>query len=210
MRPVYVRELKELSPALALALICVVLAGVNSTGPLSVQLDEILAVAAAGAIVLGLVQGVFDRWRRADLFALHRPVSAARMEVARTLAGATAVLLAIVALGVAHRLATLSELARVARMRGMGISTAGRMYDHLGVAEIAFLAGVLLAAWAVVRFAVGAARARWAVPALIVLPFAAWALLSHAATLAAATVLASLLAALFSLGSGLSIAGDRR
>lgn len=208
MKPIYVRELKELSPAFALALACAVVAGTEFTGPLSRQLDDMLAMAAAGGFVIGLVQGVLDRWRRADLFALHRPVPAASMEAARTLAGATAVLLALAALVVAHRQATLAELADLARRPRFVVF--GEPPEHLGAAEVAFLGCLLLATWAVARFAVGAVRMRWAIPALIVLPFAMWSLLSHAATLFAATGFALLLAALFAWGSGLCLAGDRR
>jgi hypothetical protein len=212
MMPIYVRELKELAPVLAIALTCAVLAGVNFTGPLSRQFDDILVPTAVGAFVLGMVQGVLDRWRRGDPFALHRPIAAARMEAARTLAGGTTVFVTLLAVVIAHRLATIAEIAEEARMRSMGFTLLGawRPKEHLGGAEIALTGGLLLAAWAVTRFAVGAARIRWAVPALIVLPAASWSLLARTATLPGTMALLLALALLFSLGSGLCLAGDRR
>ncbi|MCK6460548.1 MAG: hypothetical protein L6Q95_11725 [Planctomycetes bacterium] len=208
MRPVFIRELKELSPALVPVLAFAVIAGASFAGPLSVQFDDILAVASVGGVFLGCLHGGLDRWRRGDLFALHRAVPAVRMEAARTLAGVVVLLLGIVALVITHRVTTLSHLADLRAMPQLAV--AGRTYDHLGAGEIALLAGFVLAGWAVLRFAVGAVRIRWALPAFVVLPLASWSFLSRTETFAAATALALALTMLFSLGTGLCLAGDRR
>jgi hypothetical protein len=211
MRPVFVRELKELAPALVLILVGAVISAVVFTGPLSRELDEMLAFPIAAGVGLGLAQGLLDRWRRGDLFALHRPVPAARMEAVRTLAGVAVALPGIVALVVAHRASTAVELADFAWMEVRGVRIG--FYsppEHLGASEVALLAAFLLAAWAVTRLAAGTTRAAWTLPALVVLPLAGWSLLSHARSFAAATGSALALAALSCLGTVLSIAGGRR
>lgn len=207
MKPVFIRELKELSPALALILFGAVICGVVFTGPLSREFDDLLVFPIVAGAGLGLAQGLLDRWRRADLFALHRPVPTLRMEAARSLAGVTVLLAGAAALVLAHRVSTVVELADFAWMEGLGFYLPP---EHLGANEVALLTAFLLVAWAVTRFSAGAIRAAWALPALGLVPLAAWSLLSHAGSFAAATGGARALAALASLGSVLSIAGDRR
>ena len=211
MKPVYVREMKELSPALVVVLAFAVITGTSFTGPLSRQFDDMFALSCIGGFALGCLQGGLDRWRRADLFALHRPIPATRTEVARALAGVTVVAFGLFAFVVSHRIATLVEIADRAWMDPMGVSVLqDRQFDHLGVREIALLASFHVAAWAVTRFAMGAVRVRWALPALVVVPLVCWSLLAHTASFAAATCFALLLAALFSVGGGLCLVGDRR
>lgn len=209
MKPVFVRELKELSPALMPVLAFGVIAGASFAGELPAQLGEILAVSCIGGVFLGCFHGGLDRWRRSDLFALHRPITAVRMEAARTLAGVTVALLGIPALVVAHRYSTLSHIARDRSLRALGIVFESRPWDHLGVVEIALLAGFVLAAWAVTRFAVGAVRVRWALPALVVVPLVCWSLLTRTGVAAAICVTLGL-AVIFSFGGALCLAGDRR
>jgi hypothetical protein len=210
MKPVFVRELKELSPALVPVLALAVIAGASFAGPLSAEFDDILGVSCVGAVLLGCFQGGLDRWRRGDLFALHRPIAAVRMEAARTLAGLAASFVWIVALVISHRVST---LVKIEDMRAMGRYPGAAQWfgaEPLGVPEVALLAAFALAAWAVTRFAVGAVRVRWALPALIVLPFICWSFLSRTETFAAATGSALAMAVLFSFGGGLCLAGDRR
>jgi hypothetical protein len=208
MRPVFIRELKELSPALALLVAAGVIAGANFTGPLSRELDDLLMFPLVGGLALGALQGALDRWRTVDLFALHRPIPAARMEACRTLAGATVVLVALIALVLAHRVATAIEMADFDRLR-VRIHGYNRP-EHLGAAEIAILAAVLLAAWAVARFGAGAVRIRWAVPALVAAPLAASSILTRVAGVPTTTLAILGVATLFSLGTGLCLAGGRR
>lgn len=211
MRPVFVSELKELSPALVLVAAGAVICAIVFTGPLERELDEMLGFPLGAGVVLGLAQGLLDRWRRGDLFALHRPVPAARMEAARTLAGATVVVAGILALVVTHRLSTVVERAEHAWLQSRGIGFSGYVPpEHLGAGEIALLTGFLLAAWAVMRLASGVLLAAWTLPSLVVVPLAGWSVLSHAGSFAAATASALAVAALACLGSVLAIVGDRR
>jgi len=208
MKPVFARELKELAPVSVLVLAFAVIAGSSFAGPLSRQFDDILAVSCVGAVMLGCFQGGLDRWRRADLFALHRPVPALRMEAARTLAGVTIAGLGIVALAVAHRISTLSHVADMQATRSYVVVDLGS-FDLLGAREIALLSGFVLAAWAATRFAVGAVRIRWAIPALVAVTVVSWSFLSRT-SIAATIGLALGLAVLFSAGGALCLAGDRR
>ncbi len=211
MKPAFVREMKELSPALVVLLAAAVIAANIFTGPLFREFDDMLAFPIVAGLALGVVHAMLDRWRRGDLFALHRPIPAARMEAARSLAGVAVMALGLLVFVVAHRIATLVEIADRARMDGMGIRIVRDMPpEHVGAREIALLASLLLAAWAVARFAAGAVRVRWALPALVAVPLVYWSLLARTGSFAAATGLAILLAALFSIGGGLCLAGDRR
>lgn len=211
MKPVFLRELKELSPMLVLIAAAAVVAGIVFTGPIVREFDEMLGIPIAAGVGLGIAQGLLDRWRRRDLFALHRPVPAARMEAARTLAGAVVAVACIVALVISHRISTVVEMADHAWLGSMGITVFGSMPpEHLGAGEVALLAAFLLAAWAVTRLAGGALRAAWALPALVVVPLAGWSLLSHAGSFAGATGAALALTAVSCLGSVLCLAGDRR
>ncbi len=208
MRPAYLRELKELSPVIVLLVATGILAAANLTGPMVRQFDDMLVFPICAGLGLGILQGLLDRWRRDDLFSLHRPVAAVRMETARTLAGATAILVGALAFVVTHRLATLVELAD--RERFSQLLVIGDEPEHLGARAIGLLTSLFFAAWAVARFAAGLARIRWVLPALVLLPLAAWSLLSRVGSMPAASVAALLLATLFALGSGLVLAGDRR
>jgi len=209
MRPVYVREMKELSPALALLVAFAVISGASAVGH---SQDSMLTFPAVGGLALGILQGALDRWRRSDLFALHRPISAARMECARLLAGATVALAGLLAFAVSHRFATLSEIARRQRQGG----TNWIIVDHRPIpeqrhaSELVLIGAIILGAWAAARFCAGAVRTRWALPALVALPLLGWAFVADVATIPSAAGVALLLGALFSFGSWLCLAGDRR
>jgi len=209
MKPIFVREMKELSPACALLITFAVISGTSSVGVFS---DRMVNFSVVAGLALGLVQGVLDRWRQTDLFALHRPVSSARMEAARLVAGVTVAILGLISFAVSHRVATLSEIARRQQLGG----TNWIIVDHrpppeqLRASEVVLIGAVLLAAWAVARFSAGAVRVRWAVPALVALPLVAWAFVADVQTIPAAGGVALLFATLFSLGSWLCLAGDRR
>jgi len=209
MRPVFFRELKELSPALLVLLVISGIVGAVLPGPIGPQIDDMLLLPIIAGLGLGLIQGGLDRWRRGDLFALHRPVPALRMEAARTLAGVAVGLLGVLALAVSHRIATLLAIESFARMRAEGYAKYAT-FDQLGFREIGLLAGFMLAAWAVVRFAAGAVRIGWALPALIALPLGCWSVLARTGTPWGAACVALALAVLFSVGNGLCLAGDRR
>lgn len=209
MRPVYVRELKELAPAGALLVAAAVVTGMVFIGPLSREFDDILIFPIVGGLGLGCLHGALDRWRRGDLFSLHRPLPAARMEAGRTLAGATVALTGIIALVIAHRLGTGMEIALLRRLNDARIDGFEPPY-HLGPREIGLAASFLLAGWAITRFAAGAVRLRWTLPALVALPLAGWSLVARADTTAVATGMALALTLVFSLGSRLCLAEDRR
>ncbi|MGQ0612595.1 MAG: hypothetical protein ACT4PV_02435 [Planctomycetaceae bacterium] len=208
MKPVFVRELKELSPVIALLCATGGIAAASLTGPLSAQMDDLLGVAICSGLVLGFFQGALDRHRRGDLFTLHRPVAAARMEAARSLAGATAGIAGMLAQIVAHRLATSHEISTWERFQNVWASR--EMHEHLAGSEVGLLASLSCAAWALIRFAAGGTGLRWMLPALVALPLAGWSLLSRLESVAAASAAALFLALLCSLGSGLTLAGDRR
>lgn len=224
MRPVYIRELKELAVPGLLLVVAGAITGAAATGPLSYQFEDLLVFPIVGGVGLGCLHGVLDRLRRGDLFALHRPVSAARMEIARTSAGLSVVVASFGALVVCHRIATAVELADLDRLRvavdawkaaNPGIREVGRVThidpsrvpDHLALREALLLGGFLLAGWAIARFAAGSVRPRWAPAALVALPLGAWSFVAQT-DFAAGIVFA--LAALFAFGSWLCLAGDRR
>ncbi len=221
MRSVFLREVKELALPGLLLVAAGAITGAAETGPLSYKFEDLVVFPIVGGLALGCLQGVLDRLRRADLFALHRPAPAGRMEIARTSAGLLAALAGFGALVACHRIATAIELSDLERLRAAveaanpGIREVGRVTlidpsrvpDHLGGREALLLGSLLLAAASIARFAAGSVRPRWAPAALVALPFLAWSLVAQA-RLAAGVLL--LLAALFAFGSWLSLVGDRR
>jgi hypothetical protein len=224
MKPVFVRELKELFLPGFLLAVTGGIVGAETTGPLDRQFDDMLILPIVGGLALGCIQGVLDRMRQADPFALHRPVPAGRMELARASAGFLIALPGVGALLACHRMATAIELAGVERRRleveawkaaNPGIREIGRvthidparMPDHLGGREVLLLGACLIAGWAVARFATGSVRPRWVPGALLALPLAAWSIVAQAPHAGGVMLL---LAALFALGSWLSLVGDRR
>lgn len=217
MRPVFVREIKELATPAILLVAAAAIAGASATGSLSRWLEDLVLFVGVGGLALGCLQGVLDRLHGSDLFALHRPVPAGRMELARTLAGTAVATSGLLALAIAHRISTEWDLANLLRhglARATGIPRQHLTYltdpwalEHIGGREALLLGALLLGGWSVARFAVGSMRPRWATAATAVLPVAAWSFVARAE---AAAALALALAALFSLASWLCLVGDRR
>lgn len=122
--------------------------------------SDFLNLAAVGGFALGLAQGVLDRLYRDDHFLLHRPVSLVRLQWARTLAGLSACLLAMLVVLAVHALA-LAGRSQYAANQGL-VSP----LPHYVVG-----CTVMLAAWAVVR-AIVTVRSLWAIAVLlVVVPF---------------------------------------
>jgi len=93
MRAIYTKELKELALAgLPLALLAIPV-GWAGVGLFRIG-DDLLVALLCGAGFLGIVQGVLDKLRTRETFLYHRPVARWRIELARTLAGATHVVFA--------------------------------------------------------------------------------------------------------------------
>lgn len=217
MRPVFTRELKELALPGILLVATAAITGAAATGPRGRWLEDLVLFVVVAGLALGCLQGVLDRLRASDLFALHRPVPAGRMELARTLAGAAVVASGLLVLGVSHRVSTEVDLASLMRhglLRMAGVQHADRTYlteiwdlDHIGGREAFLLGALLFCGWSIARFAAGSARRRWVATAMIALPLAAWSFVARAE---AAAALALSLAALFSLASWLCLAGDRK
>ena len=212
MRPVFVREFKELSLPGFLLAVAAGIVGANATGPLRRQFDDLLMLPIIGGLALGCVHGVIDRVRHTDLFSLHRPVPAGRMELARTLAGVTVAAVAVLVLVVSHRYATEVERDEWLRIQMAGVvqlppSAEPVSFDHLGGGEVLLVVGCLLASWAIARFAAGSARPRWVPVALVILPLGGWSFMSRAES---GAVVALGLAALFSAGSWLCLVEGRK
>ncbi len=158
MRAIFWREFREL-PGLVLALLAIPIAwfalGARNDG------EDIAACMVVGGALLGLVQSVWDWFREDDAFSRHRPLSAARVEWARTLAGAAHVVLAVTAL--------LGTLALVVRFTG------GASAHAPTAAENALCFAFALATWACIRQGLGrdvthAALFLACVPAALLMP----------------------------------------
>ena len=91
MRAVYWKELRELAILGLFLLTGAALLAVSSRG----RLEDFFRAALIAGLLAGVLQGVLDRGSRDDLFLLHRPLSALRLHFARTLAGTTVCLVAI-------------------------------------------------------------------------------------------------------------------
>ncbi|MHC4816885.1 MAG: hypothetical protein ACYTF8_02320 [Planctomycetota bacterium] len=158
MRAVYWKELRELlAPVIVLAALgSIYVADKHWHLPKS----DLLGLVTVVGIALGLAQGVLDRLHRDDHFLLHRPVSLTRLHGARTLAGFSACLLALLVVLAVH-----------------GITLATRWQYGANKELVSPLSGyfaacaVMLAVWAVVRSIV-TIRRLWAIAVLLVaVPF---------------------------------------
>jgi len=205
MRPVYLRELKELVlPGAGLAVLAVAF-GVEAAR-WRANLDECMLYVVLAGGLLGLGQGLLDQWRKRDFFFRHRPLSAGRFEVARTAGGLTVAAAAFGVFLLAHAIAFRQyELTHMQATYPMWLGPP----RPLAGSEILLLGAVLAATWAVARFGTGVPRLRWAPLVAPALALAGWSWLSRAATLSGAALLAFGIAGLFAVGGGLALAGDR-
>jgi len=212
MRPIFWREFKELALAAAIAVLAAVVAALSMA--FRVDPEGLLAFGAIAGGLLGVVQGVLDRRRRGDRFTLHRPLGAGRLHAARTFAGLAHLLLVFFTYLAAHRIGVAYAIARQARFRHRFGVVIDNMYPshprNLEASEILLLAGVLLAAWAVVRTCVGCVRWGW-IPVLVAalgLMLLAWT--ARFSSMTGAGVFLLGIAALISAGGCLFLVGDRR
>ncbi len=90
MRPVLVKELRELAPTVIPAGALLFGIGLAPSDPTAAQMSASATWGAAGGALVGAIQGWLDRRARGDAFLLHRPASAARIHGTRTAAGGLA------------------------------------------------------------------------------------------------------------------------
>jgi len=188
MRPVFVRELAELAPICLALTVVAVLVAIETVSP-GQDYDEIVTAVLVFGCALGLVQGGFERWRAGDLFFRHRPVSALRFEVARTLAGVLAVVVPVVVLVLVHRVATAQSIAERQRdfsWLGMG----WELPRQLTGGEIMLLFGLATGGWSAVRYGLARRLALLAIFFTGALALALWAMASRIAAPAAAAAFA--------------------
>lgn len=96
MTAVFWKELRELRYAAVVAALLATTFGLALGSKLGREISLLFVALGLLGIVVGAWQAVLDRLAARDQFLMHRPVSAARLHVARTFAGA-AVLVAAVA-----------------------------------------------------------------------------------------------------------------
>ncbi len=97
MRAIYWRELREFGVVGT----SLVVAGASTGVALWMEHHPwmaILGTATSIGVVVGVFHGLHDRFRRGDLFLRHRPIAPWRIEIGRTLAGATVCLASVLAM----------------------------------------------------------------------------------------------------------------
>jgi hypothetical protein len=203
MRPVFAREIGELSFLIGALVAIACITGLESVSPGS-DYDGMLAFVILGGVAMGLLQGGLDRWRRDDLFFKHRPVGAIRFELARTSAGLLGVAAAAVVLIISHRYATAHWMSREL------LTGWGREVRQLTPGETTLLAAALFCAWAAVRYGIARPRVWLALVLCGGLPVLCWAIASRLSTHFAAATFACAATALFVALSVIDLAGDRR
>ena len=203
MRPVFAREIAELSPLIGALVAVGWITGLESVSPGS-DYDGMLAFVIVSGAAVGLIQGGLDRWRRDDLFFKHRPVGAIRFELARTIAGLLAVLAPVAVLLVVHRFATARSV-----LNGISWGRWGPVRQLTG-GESLLLGAAFLCTWASVRYGLSRPRVWVALILCGALPVACWAIGSRLATHVQATTFAFVASGLFLGLSVIDLAGDRR
>lgn len=223
MRAVWWRELRELLvPALALLVAMAVIGDELPRHGLRHESLTGLGVVGAG---FGLFQGLLDRARRNDGFLLHRPLSALAIHGARSLAGVTVAVAGAAAAAAAAYLAIWREARHLARARELFRSQPqfwpripmdwGASYSHYGAVVVdawgaVFALGLVLAGWAVARFAASRPRIPVAVVVAGALTIGGWSLIARCPSVSLAAAVALSLAVVVASLSLLDLAGDRR
>lgn len=203
MRPVFIREIAELSPLLiALSLVCGLVA-VESVSP-GADYDGMLAAVIVCGAAVGLAQGGLDRWRRGDLFFKHRPVGAILFELTRTLAGFAVVLVPIAILLIVHQTATADAMRDGAKWLPWGA------VRQLTDGEALLVGAAFVCTWASVRYGLSRPNVWIALISCGALPVLCWAIGSRLETHEEGASLALLASVLFLGLNVIDLAGDRR
>lgn len=199
MRAVLGKEFREL---LVVALPLWIVAGIVAAAEIAGSWDhteDMVGTAIIGGLALGLAQGLLDQFRRDDAFLKHRPLSADRLQLARTSAGLLVLAIALLAFFASLWIATWVDAMQLARLRArLGVDLLSD-HDpiHYGLATHALVVSLAVASWAAARFVAGLRPYALIVPACLIVPVAAWAVVSRTPTIEAALGLSIVLAALF-------------
>lgn len=218
MRAIWWRELRELGVVILLATVFAGGIGVDIASDLY-ESDHLFQLGATGAAI-GLVQGLLDRVRRADGFLLHRPMSALRIHAARTLAGLTGLLTALVGLVAAGAWWTWREAVNAERLRMPRRGLFGESdplrdlwrYDRLDVDARAVVLGVgfLVLGYAVARFAASRRRIPVALFAAGACGVASWSLIARHETVLGMAIATLACVVVFIALQWVDLVGDRR
>ena len=188
MRAIWWKELRELAligiPMLLIAVFAAF--GLVSRHDRS---DLVLGMAVVGGVAAGVIQGLYDRLRRDDLFYLHRPISCIRIQVARSLAGLTTCCVPAISFLLLHPILTHRAEAELPAHGGIGpVFAPPGSYWGLGAGGSLVVLGIVVGAWTAVRLAIGTRR-RWAAALLVILlSLVFWMQISRQETAAAATL----------------------
>ena len=175
MRPTYLRELSELALFGVPLLVGASIAAWEFTGIWG-HMEEMLATALIAGGALGIVQGVLDRIRREDHFFLHRPRSAVKLHLARSLAGLTVAVVAWAAFaGLFEWFTRIREADFQSRPSIPGIVDWSRAWFHMSWGHALLLLAAMLLPWILMRLIVATRALRAAFMMLLVLP---WLVLS--------------------------------
>ena len=221
MRVIWWRELRELFlPALAL---CVVLGVIGAQLPQRGLWDGARATIMVTGAGLGLFQGLLDRARRDDGFLLHRPIGAARIHGARSLAGGTVLLFGPIVAAVCALVQVWLDERRNERMRGIFARlgrpwsedspfTWGAYYRNIVVDASGAMLGIalLIVGWAIMRFAASRRRIPAAVFVAVAFAWGGWSLIARCTTVPMAAFTALALAVAVATLSHLDLMGGRR
>ncbi len=199
MRAVIGKEFREL---LVVALPMWIVAGIVAAAEIAGSWDhteDMVGTAIIGGLALGLAQGLLDQLRRDDAFFKHRPLSAERLQVARTVAGLLVLAIALLAFFASLWITTWIDTMQLARLRVRIGADVLPYHDpiHYGLATHALVVSLAIASWALARYVTGLRPYALVVPACLVVPVAAWAVVSRAPTIPAALLLTSVLGVLF-------------
>ena len=199
MRAVMGKEFREL---LVVALPLWIVGGIVAAAEIAGSWDhteDMVGTAIIGGLALGLAQGLLDQLRRDDLFLKHRPLSADRLQLARTLAGLLVLAIALLAFFASLWITTWIDTMQLARLRARIGADLLPDHDpiHYGLATHALVVSFAIASWALARFVAGLRPYALVVPACLVVPVAAWAVVSRAPTIPAALLIATVFAMLF-------------
>jgi len=202
MKAVYWKELRELAAVWIILLVWAVIFALDYAG-WHKDLEEILSLATIAGIVTGAVHGLLDRYRRNDLFLAHRPLSALRLQFARTLAGVTAWLVPALVFLLLFRVAAPSP--HYVRRLGRFVEP-----DLLSGSESLFLLGATAACWALLRLIVGTRRLPAVLGLVFILPVAMLVFSMRTSTLTAAFAVSLVIALVCTTTTVLGLAVGRR
>ena len=217
MRAVWWREQRELLvPALA---VCVAMAFLGAEVVRYGIREEFLTILGLIGGGFGLFQGLLDRARRSDGFLLHRPLSALRIHLARSLAGFTTLYVGVAAAVAGGAWWHWRETVRVREQgdayRGiLANSIASPFWPNRGLefgAEgVPFALACLVSGYVVVRYSTSRRRIPVAIFVAFALAIAGWSLAARCPDLgSAATTAIAFSGVVFTLLI-LDLAGARR